>query len=111
MRGGTLAKLLFLVAALAMPALALGAIGQGKWKGTIVDERGSSVTFRVTTAKRAINFKAGPVAVTCGIFPYSHLETRTVVVPRMRIDGNQIAGIKTYRDGQGEWMGQAAMRG
>lgn len=92
-------------------AAALAAIGKGEWKGRIVDEPGSRVTFEVTSATKAVDFKAKPVAVLCGIFPNSTLETRTVVVPKMKIDGNKIAGIKVYRDRQGEYVGMAAMRG
>ena len=111
MKAGFLARFALVVVVLALPALAVAAIGQGQWKGRIIDERGSTVTFRVKSATRAVNFKAEPVAVLCGIFPYSRLETRTVVVPRMKITGNHIAGVKTYRDRQGEYIGQAAMRG
>lgn len=110
MRRPRLVLIALVCLALFVPA-ALAAIGQGDWKGRIIDEPGSRVTFEVTSATKAVNFKAKPVAVLCGIFPNSTLETRTVVVPKMKIDGNQIAGLKVYRDRQGEYIGMAAMRG
>ena len=111
MKAGLLAKVALALVVLALPALAVAALREGQWKGRIIDERGSTVTFTVKSATRAVNFRAGPVTVLCGIFPTSRLETRTVVLRGMKIDGGKIAGLKTYRDQQGEYMGQVAMRG
>jgi hypothetical protein len=96
---------------LVLPALAFGAIREGPWKGRILNEDGSTVTFRVKSQTRAVNFRADPVAVLCGFFPDSTLELRTVVVPRMKINGNHIAGVRIYRDRQGEVIGEAGMSG
>jgi hypothetical protein len=111
MKAGILGKLAVAIAVLVLPALALGAIGEGRYRGKIINERGSTVTFRVKGPARAVNFRADPVAVLCGFFPDSTLELRTVVVPRMKINGNRIAGVKVYRDRQGEVIGEAAMSG
>jgi hypothetical protein len=101
---------LTLAAILIVPALGLAAAKEGDWKGKLKDEPGSKVTFEVKSSKKAVDFKAKPVPVFCGIFPNGHLETRTVVIPKLKIDGKAIAGEKTYRDG-GEVIGTVIMSG
>jgi len=96
---------------LTLAAVAMGATPKtGAWKGKLNGQPETKVTFKVLNSSKAINFKADSLSVSCGIFPNSSLQFRTVVLSPVKIRNGGLTRVKRYFS-DGEEIGRVIVSG